>query len=66
MRDVHSFTLRANDGQRLTFGLAELQNGTQFPPGHLAEHQATSQPVRVFYRDAGGTLQALRLEDAHS
>jgi hypothetical protein len=63
LADVRSFTLRTTDGKQLTFGLAELQNGTQFPPGHLAEHQATAQPVRVFYRDAGGTLQALRLED---
>ena len=66
LADVRSFTLRSNDGQRLTFGLAQLQNGTQFAPGHLAEHEATSQPVRVFYRDDNGTLQALRLEDAHS
>ena len=65
LTDVRSFTLRTTDGQRLVFGLAELQNGTQFPPGHLAEHQATAQRVQVFYRDANGTLQALRLEDAH-
>jgi hypothetical protein len=65
LADVRSFTLRTTDDRRLVFGLAELQNGTQFAPGHLAEHQATAQPVRVFYRDAGGTLQALRLEDAH-
>jgi hypothetical protein len=63
LADVRSFTLRTTDGKQLTFGLAELQNGAQFAPGHLAEHQATSQPVRVFYRDAAGTLQALRLED---
>jgi hypothetical protein len=63
LADVRTFTLRTTDGRRLVFGLTELQNGTQFPPGHLAEHQATAQPVRVFYRDAAGTLQALRLED---
>jgi hypothetical protein len=62
--DVRSFTLRTGDGETLTFGLAELQNGVEFPPGHLAEHQATAQPVKVLYRDEGGTLQALRLEDA--
>ena len=65
LTDVRSFTLRTADGQLLTYGLTQLQNGTEFPPGHLAEHQATAQPVRVFYRDDGDTLQALRLEDAH-
>ena len=63
--DVRGFTLRRPGGELVVFSLRKLQNGTQFPPGHLAEHQATAQAVRVFYRDADGTLQALRLEDAH-
>jgi len=64
LTDVRSFDLRATDGRVLTFGLAQLQNGVTFPPGHLPEHQATALPVRVWYRDEGGTLQALYLADA--
>ena len=64
LTDVRSFDLRTSDGRVLTFGLTQLQNGVAFPPGHLPEHQATAAPVRVWYRDAGGTLQALYLEDA--
>jgi len=62
LTDVRSFTLRTQDGRQMTFGLAELQNGTQFAPGHLAEHQATASPVRVWYRDASPP-QALYLMD---
>ena len=51
---VNGFTLRESGGALDTFGLAALENGTQFPPGHLAEHQATAQPVRVWYRDEAG------------
>jgi len=61
LADVRSFDLREEDGAIRAFTLDALQNGTQFPPGHLAEHQATAQPVRVWYRP--GTLQAIRLED---
>ena len=64
LTDVRSFDLRTGDGRILTFGLAQLQNGVTFAPGHLAEHQATAIPVRVWYRDAGGSLQALYLADA--
>ncbi len=64
--DVSGFTLRQTGGEQLTFDLSELRNGTQFPPGHLSEHQATAQPVRVWYRDDGTRLYALWLEDAQS
>jgi hypothetical protein len=64
LTDVRSFAVRTGDGRVLLFGLAELANGTQFPPGHLAEHQATATPVRVWYRDDGSSLEALYLEDA--
>ena len=40
-----------------------LENGDQFPPGHLAEHLAGATPVRVFFRDENGTPTAYRLED---
>ena len=62
---VSGFTLRADDGRTLRFALASLRNGTAFPPGHLGEHQATSQRIRVWYADTGGgQLDALWLEDA--
>jgi len=61
---VSGFSLRTNDGRVLEFGLAGLRNGTTFPPGHLAEHLATSQRIRVWYSTAGdGRLEALWLED---
>jgi hypothetical protein len=62
--DVRDFTLRLDGGAQLTLGLDALENGTEFPPGHLAEHQATSQPVRVWYREVDGQAQAIRLADA--
>jgi hypothetical protein len=62
--DVRGFTLRRPGGELVDFSLRELQNGTQFPPGHLAEHQATAQPVRVWFRVDGDERLALRLEDA--
>ena len=62
--DVRSFTLRTSSGEVLEFGLASLENGDEFPPGHLAEHQVTAEMVRVWYRDDGGTMLAIRVEDA--
>ena len=61
---VRGFTLRADDGRTLVFDLADLENAVEFPPGHLVEHQGLGSKVRVWYRDASGTLQAIRLEDA--
>ncbi len=63
LTDVRSFRLRTDDGQTLAFGLVDLENGVEFPPGHLAEHQLTGSRVRVWYRP-GDPLQAIRLEDA--
>lgn len=62
---VHGFTLREAGGALTSFSLAALENGIQFPPGHLAEHQATAQPVRVWYRDEGGTHLAIWILDAN-
>jgi hypothetical protein len=62
--DVRAFTLRVVGGELIEFDLRALENGVEFPPGHLAEHQATADPVRVWYRDEGGTSLAIRLEDA--
>jgi len=61
---VRGFTLRADDGRTLVFDLADLEDAVEFPPGHLVEHQGLGSKVRVWYRDASGTLQAIRLEDA--
>jgi hypothetical protein len=61
---VMAFTLRTADGRETRFEIGVLENGAQFPPGHLAEHMANASPVRVFFRDDGaGTLVAYRLED---
>ncbi len=64
LADVRGFTLRRPGGETLVFRLDELENGDQFPPGHLAEHQATAAPVRVWYRMEGSERFAVRLEDA--
>ena len=61
---VTGFTLRTTDRGSLVFTVGALENGAQFPPGHLVEHQATAQPVRVWYRTEGGVMVAIRLEDA--
>ncbi len=61
---VSGFDLRTTDQGTLTFVLGELDNGAEFPPGHLVEHQATAQPVRVWYRTEDGVRVAVRLEDA--
>lgn len=61
---VRGFELRTPDGSIVSFALGNLENPTAFPPGHLAEHQATAQPVRVSYRLEGGINVAVRLEDA--
>jgi hypothetical protein len=61
---VRTFTLRTRDGTSWQFAVGALENASEFPPGHLAEHQASSQPVRVFFRLTDGEAVAYRLEDA--
>jgi hypothetical protein len=62
---VKGFTLRTNDGETITFVLGPLENGDEFPPGHLKEHQAAGAPVLVFFRpEASGKLVVYRIEDA--
>ena len=51
-------------GEPSTSASASSRTAPQFPPGHLAEHQATAAPVRVWYRMRGDERYALRLEDA--
>jgi hypothetical protein len=62
--DVRGFTLRQVGGEQVSFSLRELQNGAEFPPRHLVQHQADAFPVRVVYRMEGSEYLALRLEDA--
>lgn len=61
---VRGFTLRTGDGATLEFAIGNLENGAAFPPGHLVEHQATAQPLRVWYVTDGDVSVAVRLEDA--
>lgn len=62
--DVRAFTIRTADGRSVDFTIGALENASQFPPSHLAEHQATSEPVVVTYLDDGAARVAVRLEDA--
>ena len=64
LADVRGFTLRRPGGETLEFRIGALENGNEFPPGHLAEHQATAEPVVVYYRVEGNERFAIRLEDA--
>jgi hypothetical protein len=61
---VTGFTLRLATGREIRFRIGVLENGDQFPPGHLAEHLATSAPIRVWFRPVGPDLVVYRLEDA--
>jgi len=61
---VTAFTIRTDDGGRHRFVLGPLENATQFPPAHLAEHLAGSTRVRVFFRSEGADEVVYRLEDA--
>lgn len=61
---VRGFTLRTDEGLMMEFAIGTLENGAAFPPGHLVEHQATAQPVRVWYVVDGDTRLAVRIEDA--
>lgn len=64
LADVRSFTIRTDDGRTMTFALGPLENATEFPPGHLGEHLASSEPIRVWFRDDDGGQVAYRIEDA--
>ena len=64
--DVRGFTLREAGGALLEFSLEALENGDEFAPGHLVEHQATAERVRVWYREEGGRRLAILVLDAPS
>jgi hypothetical protein len=61
---VHGFTLRTSGEKVLRFKLGVLDDPTDFPPGHLAEHQLTGNPVLVFFKPEGSDLVVYHLEDA--
>jgi hypothetical protein len=64
LSQVKGFTLHSVGGDDLTFVLGTLENGNEFPPGHLAEHMAAADPILVFFRPENGKLVVYRLEDA--
>jgi hypothetical protein len=64
LTNVRGFTLRTDGGRELVFRIGVLENGAEFPPGHLGEHQSLATLVRVWYRADGDALVAFRLEDA--
>jgi len=61
---VTALSLRTDDGTIVDFRVGQLENRAELPPGHLAEHQATGSPVRVWYRMDGDVRVAVRIEDA--
>lgn len=62
--DVRGLTLRVPDGRQIQIAIGTLDNGASFPPGHLAEHIATAEPIRVYFRQESGGPVAYRIEDA--
>jgi hypothetical protein len=64
LTNVRAFAIRTPDGRTIQFRIGRLENGAEFPPGHLAEHKATAAPIRVTYRDENGEHVAFRLDDA--
>jgi hypothetical protein len=64
LNQVTSFTLRTAGGAIYQFELEKLENGDEFPPGHLTEHQAISEPIRVYFTVLGRMAFATRIEDA--
>jgi hypothetical protein len=61
---VNGFDLRLDDGSVVTLKVGTLENPTQFSPSHLLAHEATSVPIRAFYRLENGVAVVYRLEDA--
>ena len=61
---VRGFTLRADDGRTLVFDARRSRERGRVPARPSRRAPGAGEPVRVWYRDAGGTLQAIRLEDA--
>ena len=60
---VASFSVRTPDGRDLRFGADPDLNQS---PGHVREHMAFAEPVRIHYRRSGTTLVAMAVADAES
>lgn len=60
---VLGFTIRTSSGDLVTFVVGHLDDPATFPPGHLAEHQASLQPVTVYFTVLGGQLVVYHLAD---
>ncbi len=60
---VTDFTLLTG-GREVLFTMGTLEDALDFPAAHLAEHVASSEPVRVYFRVVGPQLVVYRLEDA--
>ncbi len=60
---VTDFTLLTG-GRQVLFRMGTLEDPLDFPAAHLAEHVASSEPVRVYFRVDGSNLVVYRLEDA--
>lgn len=61
---VAGFTIREPGGATISFDLGALENPTEFSPSHLAEHMASSEAIRVYFRIEGTRPVVYRLEDA--
>jgi hypothetical protein len=64
LNDVQGFTIRMASGETVDFRMGQLINAAEFPPSHLSEHQATSEPVRVWFEIDTGERVAVRIDDA--
>jgi len=67
LQKVDSFTLRTDDGRELTFVPAPNFNADAthaMTPGHMRQHMALADPVRVTYQEQNGQLIALSAVDA--
>ncbi len=63
---VERFTLRTDDGQELTFSIANDFNAGishAMTPGHMRQHMALAEAVTVTYREENGELVALKATD---
>lgn len=63
LTDVQGFSIRTADGRTVDFRIGQLENASDFAPGHLAEHKVSLAPVRVTYIDRNGSHEAVRIED---